>query len=140
MPLALIERASSSRASSRNRVRGWKGLGSMRSMSIWSGPPVGAPSRAGATAAPLEVVGYDATSGAGATGICGSGSRMSAPSPLPKAFLVIYDYLLSELCIALSAPAMDIIENNRLTETGCLGQPNVPWDYCLEYLGPEKTP
>src|ERR1700756_650096 len=115
MPLALIERASSSSASSRKRVRGWKGLGSTRSMSIWRELPVGvgAPSLAGATAAPFGVTGWEGAAGE-ATGTCGSGSRISAPSPLPKAFLVIKDYLLGKLCIALSALAMDIIENNWL--------------------------
>src|ERR1700722_16956523 len=140
MPLALMERASSSRASSRKRVRGWKGLGSIRSTSIWRGPPLLEAARAGATAAPFDVVAYEESSGVGATGTCGSGSRMSAPSPLPNAFLVIKNYLLCELCVALGPFTVDIIENNRLTETWRFGQPNVSRNHCLENLGPEKTP
>src|SRR5271154_3243076 len=140
MPRDLMERASSSRASSRKRVRGWKGLGSIRSTSIWSGPPLLAASRAGATAAPFDVVVYEESSGVGATGTCGSGSRMSAPSPLPNAFLVIKNYLLCELCVALGPFAVDIIENNRLTEAWRLGEPDVSRNHCLEHLGPEETP
>jgi hypothetical protein len=64
---------------------------------------------------------------------------MSAPSPLPSAFLVIYDYLLSKLCVAFGPFAVDIIENNRLTETWCFGEPHVPGNYSLEYLGSEKA-
>ena len=52
--LAWMERASSSSASSRKRVRGWYGLGSIRSMSISCGPKL-AFSRAGTTAAPPPV-------------------------------------------------------------------------------------
>src|SRR5579871_228244 len=137
MPLALIERASSSRASSRNRVRGWYGLGSIRSMSICWGPLVTG-SRAGATAAPCVVVATaPGCSWTGATGA--SGSRMSAPSPRPNAFLGIADDLLGKLCIALSALAMDIVENNRFTKTRCFGEPNIAWDHTLEDLCSEEA-
>src|ERR1700738_2241452 len=140
MPLALMERANSSSASSRNRVRGWNGLGSIRSASICNGAPDIEDSRAGATAVPLGVVECDGVAGVGATGTCGSGSRMSAPSPLPNAFLVIKNYLLCELCVALGPFTVDIVENNRLTETWRFGQPDVSRNHCLENLGSEETP
>ncbi|HXJ45925.1 MAG TPA: hypothetical protein VNK47_04565, partial [Candidatus Dormibacteraeota bacterium] len=64
---------------------------------------------------------------------------MSAPSPRPNAFLGIVDDLLGELGIALGALAVDIIENNRLTETRSFGQPDVPGNYSLENLCAEKA-
>src|SRR6266852_8770240 len=106
-------------------------------MSICSGP-VGAPSRADTSAAPPGVVGKDEP-GPEAAGTCGSGSRMSAPSPRPSAFLVIYNYLLGELCVTLCPFAVNIIENNGFTETGCLRQTHVAGDYALKYLRTEKT-
>src|SRR5712664_3277874 len=108
MPLALIDRASSSSASSRNRVRGWYGLGSIRSISTCCGP-ADMDSLAGAIMAPTAV-------GPVGGAACGSGSRMSAPSPRPSAFLGIGDYLLSQLNVAFGSLTMHIIENNRLTE------------------------
>src|SRR5208283_563569 len=149
IPLALIERASSSSASSRNRVRGWYGLGSIRSMSICRGPEgVGLSAGAAAAADPPGAPACVAAGAAGSPeftppgatfGLCGSGSRMSAPSPRPKAFLGIGDYLLGQLCVPLSALAMYIIENNRFTKTRCFGEPYVPRNYALKYLRPKKT-
>src|SRR5580704_2556170 len=110
----------------------------MRSMSIWSGAPVGAPSRAGATAAPLEFTAKFWTGG-GSTGTCGSGSRMSAPSPLPKAFLVIEDDLLSKICVSLGPSAVNVVKNDGLTETGGLRQANITRNYRLEDLSAKKT-
>src|ERR1700720_174729 len=131
MPLALIDRASSSSASSRNRVRGWYGLGSMRSISTCCGP-ADMGSLAGAVTAPTAV---------GPVGgvTCGSGSRMSAPSPRPSAFLGIGDYLLSQLSVALGSFAVYVIENNRLTETRRLRQANVTRNGALKNLCAEKT-
>src|SRR5579859_2520881 len=59
---------------------------------------------------------------------------MSAPSPRPNAFLGIADDLLGELGVTLCALAVDIIENNRLTETWCFRKPDVPRNHALEYL------
>src|ERR1700749_5256872 len=103
----------------------------MRSMSTWRGPPVGAPSLAGATAAPPEVTAKFWTGG-GSTGICGSGSRMSAPSPLPSAFLVIEDDLLSKICVALGPFAMNIVKNDGLAETRRLCETNIARNQGLE--------
>ena len=64
---------------------------------------------------------------------------MSAPSPRPNAFLVISNYLLRKLCIALGTFTMDVIENNRLTETWCFRQTNVPRDQALEYLATKEA-
>src|ERR1700733_3196059 len=110
----------------------------MRSMSIWSGPPVGAPSRAGATAAPLDVT-AEFWTGGGSTGTCGSGSRMSAPSPLPSAFLVIEDDLLSKICVALSPFAMNVVKNDGLAEARRLREAHISRYQSLEDLGAEKT-
>src|SRR5262249_31169651 len=68
-----------------------------------------------------------------------SGSRMSAPSPRPNAFLGIVNDLLGELAIGLCALAMYIIENNRFTETRRLCEPHVPRNHATEDLSPEKT-
>src|SRR5262252_6205104 len=103
-------------------------------MSICFGPAE-TDSRAGATAAPCTVVGTDCGTGLS----WASGSRMSAPSPLPNAFLGMVNDLLGELRIALSALAMDIIENNWLTKTWCLGKAHVARNYALEDLGTEET-
>src|SRR5215469_10556186 len=105
-------------------------------MSISRGA-LGPVSRAGATAAPLGTVANEVD--VGAIGACGSGSRMSAPSPRPSAFLGIDDYLLGELRIALCPFTMDIIENNRLTEARSLGQTDISWDYALKDLGSKEA-
>src|SRR6266446_6415621 len=137
IPLARIERASSSRASSRKRVLGWYGLGSTRSMSTSRGP-AGAVSRAGTAAAPPAVV---ACGGMGAASGCalGSGSRMSAPSPRPSAFLGIGNYLLGELRVAFRPLAMNVIKNNRLPEAGSFRQANVARNHTVKDLGTKKT-
>src|SRR5215472_17196882 len=137
MPLVCIDRANSSSASSRNRVRGWYGLGSTRSMSISCGP-WRTESRAGTTAALLEVAIATEFCKSLDCGEC-SGSRMSAPSPRPKAFLGIGNHLLGELCITIRPFTMHIIENNRLTETWCLGKPNISRNDTLEYLRSKKA-
>src|SRR5258707_2759271 len=107
-------------------------------MSIWSGAPVGAPSRAGAAAAPLEVTAKFWTGG-GSTGTCGSGSRMSAPSPLPSAFLVIKDDLLSKIGVALGPFAVNVVKDDGFAETGRLGKAHISRYQCLEDLCAEKA-
>src|SRR5260370_15540229 len=90
-------------------------------------------SRAGAAAAA-------AMAGCGATaGTCGSGSRMSAPSPRPSAFLGIGDYLLSQLCVAFGSFTVYIIENDRFTETWSFREANVARNDALKNLRTEKT-
>src|SRR5271170_3218797 len=64
---------------------------------------------------------------------------MSAPSPRPSAFLSISDYLLGQLRIPLSAPAMDIIENNRLTKTWRFRKTHIPRNHTLKYLRTKKA-
>src|SRR5713101_4904212 len=130
IPLAWMDRDNSSKASSRNRVLGWNGLGSIKSMSISRGPAANS-SRAGAVAAaePLFVL-LGGAGTRGEEGTRGSGSRMSAPSPRPSAFLGIGDYLLGELCITLRPFAMYVVENNRLTET---------WRLCQTYISRDRT-
>src|SRR6476660_5649326 len=133
-----MERDSSSNASSRKRVRGWYGLGSIRSISISCGPWI-MTSRAGAAAAPPAVAtGAElrfSTAGAGA----GSGSRMSAPSPRPNAFLGIGNHLLAELRVALGPFTVYVIENNRLTEAWGFGEPYIAGNYTLKDLCSEKA-
>src|SRR5208337_64921 len=107
--------------------------------------PEGAGLKAGAAAAaaPPELCAAGAACGvvdvAGVAEAVGSGSRMSAPSPRPNAFLGIADNLLGELCVALSALTVYIIENNRLTKTRCFGKANVARDQALEDLSAEET-
>src|ERR1044072_33671 len=64
---------------------------------------------------------------------------MSAPSPRPKAFLGIGNYLLGKLCVAFSALTMYVIENNRLTETWRFGQADIARNHTLENLGAKKA-
>ena len=64
---------------------------------------------------------------------------MSASSPRPSAFLGIGDHLPGELRVALRPFAVHIIENNRLTKTWRLGQADIPGNYRLKYLVPEKS-
>src|SRR5271165_5660061 len=118
----------------------------MRSISISCGPGSGcagiaAPrvkAGAGAAAEPLAVTTAAVGGVAGVAG-CGSGSRMSAPSPRPNAFLGIGYNLLGELRVSLSALTMYIIENNRLTETRRFGETHIPRDNALKHLGAEET-
>src|ERR1041385_7412501 len=98
----------------------------MRSISICCGP-ADIVSRVGGAIEPTAA-------GAGGGATWGSGSRISAPSPRPSAFLGICDYLLSELCVALSPFAVYVIENNRLTKTGRLCETYVPRNDALEDL------
>src|SRR5260370_36520022 len=109
MALALIDRASSSSASSRNRVRGWYGLGSIRTISTCCGP-ADMDSLAGAIMAPTAVGPVGGAAG-------GSGARMSAPSPRPSAFLGIGHYLLSQLNVAFGSLALHVLDTNSLTNT-----------------------
>src|SRR5215469_12680894 len=104
-------------------------------MSICTGPAVRA-SSAGATAA--AAVGPECTGGI-EDGAAGSGSRMSAPSPRPSAFLGIVDYLLGELRIALCALAVDVIENNRLAKTRSFCKPHVARNDALKHLCTEEA-
>src|SRR5579863_6889302 len=109
----------------------------MRSISICSGPACTG-CFAGATAAPVDVVAMGCT-GAGASATGASGSRMSAPSPRPSAFLGISDYLLGELGVAFRPFAMNIVKDDWFPKAGCLGQANITRNYALEDLRTEKT-
>src|SRR6516164_6411116 len=117
----------------------------MRSISISCGPDTersdgdagGTRAGAGAAAEPPDV-----TTGAvgGLTGPLGtSGSRMSAPSPRPNAFLGIGYDLLGKLGVTLSALAVNIIENNRLTKTWSLRQAHVSRNNTLKNLAAEEA-
>jgi hypothetical protein len=70
----------------------------------------------------------------GVAGVCGSGSRMSAPSPRPKAFLGIGYYLLCKLRVSLCALTVYIIENNRFTEAWCFRKPDISGNQALKDL------
>src|SRR5262249_56451866 len=70
----------------------------------------------------------------------GSGSRMSAPSPRPKAFLGICNYLLGKLRIALCPFAMQIVEDYRLPKTWRFRQPHVARNHALKDLSAKKAP
>ena len=137
MPLVRMDCANSSRGPSGNLVRGWYGLGSIRSMSIWSGAPVGAGAGATAVAAAAELF-VDADTGAGWDG-AGSVSRISAPSPFPNAFLAIGDYLLAQIDVRFRAFAVNIVKVNRLSVAGGLGEPDISWDDGFKHLSTEET-
>src|SRR5712692_1708050 len=129
IPVDRTDCASSSRAVSSNRVRGWYGLGSSRSISTCSGPP----DSAGATAAEDCVVVGIVTGGAA------SGSRIRAPSPLPNAFLATGDYLLCKVDVSFSASTMNVVKMNRLSVAWRLGQANISRDYSLKHLSAEEA-
>src|SRR5579885_3133585 len=108
----------------------------MRSMSTCCGPA--AASRAGAAAvAPCPTACPGST--AGFAGAAPSGSRISAPSPRPSAFLGISDNLLGELRVALRALAVKIVENDWFSETWCFREAHVARNQALEDLRAEKT-
>src|SRR5277367_3809341 len=107
-------------------------------MSTWCGPGCSGSLAGAAAAPPVVLTAGDCGVGVGSVA-CGSGSRMSAPSPRPSAFLSISDYLLGQLRVPLSSPAMDIIENNRLTKTWRFRKTHIPRDHALKYLGTKKT-
>src|SRR5271167_240848 len=118
----------------------------MRSVSISCGPvefagvsAVGVKAGATAAAEPLAVTTAAVAGVPGEAGACGSGSRMSAPSPRPNAFLGIGYNLLGKLRVSLSALTMYIIENNRLTETRSFCETHIPRDDGLKYLSSEET-
>src|SRR5579863_3068393 len=69
-----------------------------------------------------------------------SGSRMSAPSPRPNAFLATGDYLLRKLDVGLGAFTMNVVEDDGLPVARRLRQSNIPRDYRLEYLRAEEAP
>src|SRR5205807_1167043 len=128
MPLTWMDWASSASASSRKRVRGWYGLGSIKSISTR-----------------FELVEPEGVSmGVGTGGVvtsaaCECGSRMRAPSPRPSAFLAISNYLPCELNVGFSTFAINVVGYDRLSMTGCFGQPYVPCNYAFEDLRSEKA-
>src|SRR5579859_6169070 len=112
-------------------------------MSTWRVESAELAARAGATAAPAWPDGADDEVPAGLFGgACGaaSGSRISALSPLPNAFLVIGDDLLCELNIALSAFTTNVVENYRLSMTRGFREADVSGNHCGEHLRAEETP
>src|SRR5271163_819831 len=85
------------------------------------------------------MAGVDAGAGVGWTGTCGSGSRISAPSPLPSAFRVIGNNLLGELGVTLRPFAVNIVENDWLAEAWRLGKPYIARNHALKHLRTEET-
>src|SRR6202795_170917 len=106
-------------------------------MSICWGPGCAA-SRAGAVAVPLAVVACGCR-GADSGEVLGSGSRMSAPSPRPSAFLGIGNDLLGELRVAFRPFAVNVVKNDRFTETWCLRKPHIARNHALEDLRSKET-
>src|SRR5271157_2131613 len=125
-----MERESSSRLSSRNRVRGWYGLGPINSMSIICGPE------------PLEVTGAGAAAVAAPEELmaCGSGSRISAPSPFPKAFLGMGRYLLGKLDVGFGPSTTNVVDNDGLPVARCLRQSYIARNHGRKDLRTEETP
>src|ERR1700751_5819190 len=106
-------------------------------MSTSCGPWL-AGSRAGAAAAPPAAE-TGVGGGISTAGVEGSGSRMSAPSPRPKAFLGIGNYLLGELRVTLRPFTMYVIENNRFTEARSFRQAYIARNHALKDLRTKKT-
>src|ERR1700722_12523862 len=87
-------------------------------MSTCSGPPAGICAGATAVAAPADVVAWG-------TGEATSVSRISAPSPLPNAFLAIRDDLLCKVDIGFRASTMNVVEVDGLAMAWSFGQADV---------------
>src|SRR6267378_2582407 len=77
--------------------------------------------------------------GADSGGTFGSGSRMSAPSPRPSAFLGIGDNLLGELRVAFRPFAVNVVKNDWFPETGRFCQANIARNDALKDLRTKKT-
>src|SRR5882762_3688234 len=77
--------------------------------------------------------------GADSGGAFGSGSRMSAPSPRPSAFLGIGNNLLGEQRIAFRPFAMNVINDNRLPETRRFRQADIARNHALKDLRSKKA-
>src|SRR5712672_2732565 len=76
---------------------------------------------------------------AGVGGACGSGSRMSAPSPRPGAFLGINNDLPGEMHVALCPFAMNIVIDDWFSKTWRFGQAYIPRNNTLENLRSKET-
>src|SRR5690242_16120969 len=76
---------------------------------------------------------------AGAGGACGSGSRMSAPSPRPSAFLGIGNDLLGEMHVTLRPFAMNIVKDDWFSKTWRFGQAHIARNYTFENLCSKET-
>src|SRR5579864_3908939 len=111
-------------------------------MSTWRGESEELAARAGATAAAAwpDGAGDEVPAGllGGACGVA-SGSRISALSPLPNAFLVIGDDLLCKLDIALGAFTTNVVENYWLSVTWGFREADVPRNNCGEHLSAEEA-
>src|SRR5439155_9136521 len=75
----------------------------------------------------------------GAGGACGSGSRMSAPSPRPSAFLGIGNDLPGEMHVALCPLAMNIVIDDWFSKTWRFGKPHIARNNTLENLRSKET-
>src|SRR5215467_10233100 len=96
--------------------------------------------RAGIAAAALPAAVGCGCGGSGAgSGFFPSSSRISAPSPRPRAFLAIGDHLLSQVRVALGPFALLVVNDNRLAETRRFRQANVARNDALEYLSAKKS-
>src|SRR3990172_6542548 len=100
----------------------------MRSMSISSERD-----RAGAAAVAAAAAGTELTCGGG------SGSRISALSPLPSAFLGIGDDLLGKLDVGFSASTMNVVEDDWLPVAWRLGQTDIARNHSFKHLGAEEA-
>src|ERR1700687_6122690 len=69
----------------------------------------------------------------------GSGSRMSAPSPRPSAFLGIGNDLLGELRVAFCALAVNVVKNDRFTKTWRFREADIAGNHALKDWCSEET-
>src|SRR5574341_1071070 len=87
-----------------------------------------------------EVAGGTVAAGGGICGATGgSGSRIRAVKPRPRAFLAIGNYLLSKFKITFRAFTTNVVEDDGLSVAGCLGQANMSRDYGLKDLRAEEA-
>src|SRR5260370_36378615 len=77
--------------------------------------------------------------GAGSGEVLGSGSRMSAPSPRPSAFLGIGNDLLGELRVAFCALAVNVVKDDRFTKTWRFRKSHISRNHALKNLCSEET-
>src|SRR6185437_1529375 len=112
-------------------------------MSTWRGASEELAARAGTTAVAAWPDGAGDEEPAmllgGACGIA-SGSRISALSPLPNAFLVIGDDLLCELNIAFGTFTTYVVEYDRFSMTWGFRKADIPRDHGGEHLSAEEAP
>src|SRR6267154_867001 len=69
---------------------------------------------------------------------CKGVSEIRAPSPLPRAFLVITNYLLCKSQITIGTTGFDVIKDYRFSVAGRFGESYVPGYRRFKYLAAQE--